>query len=147
MAKVSDFMTREVITIESHSSVLQAAEKIAARRVGGLAVTAKGIPVGVVTERDLVVKVLAQKKDPQSTKIAEVMSTPPIVVAPGSSLREAAKIMVDKNIRRLLVVNNGSLVGIVTIRDVTRSIVNAMANYEKKEDVGKEAGLVIDFET
>lgn len=143
MPKVSEIMVKAVTTIPTGSGVAEAAVVMIGRGVGRLVVTEGGRPVGIVTERDLV-KVIAEGRDPASTKISEVMSSPLITIEPSSPMKEAAKLMVDKRIRALVVVEDEALVGIVTIRDITRSVVNTIASIE--EALKLEKGPVIEFE-
>lgn len=147
MPKVSDLMSKHVHTVEPDANVLEAAELMAAKKVGSIIVMHKGRPVGIITERDIVVKVLAARKEASSTKIVEIMSKPLIIVEPSRSVKDAAKLMLDMDIRRLVVVENETLMGIITIRDVSRSLVYAVASYPSEETWQHEDRAVIEFET
>ena len=121
MPKVKDFMTKGVLTIDEDKSVLEAAELMSRKEVGDVVVLEGEIPRGIVTERDFVRKVVAKKR-PLDTKISDVMSKPLITIGPEASLKEAARKMVKKGIRRLPVVDHHKLVGIIVVSDFARHL-------------------------
>lgn len=88
---------------------------------GSLVIVLNNAPVGIITERDLVRKIIAQKKD-TSKKVSEVMSESLITIAPEDDVKEASKKMLINGLRRLPVVKNGKLVGIVTATDLARNL-------------------------
>src|SRR5512136_625811 len=90
---VRDIMTRPVITAGADLDILSAAKKMASANVGSLIITAEGKTTGILTERDLVKKVLAEGRDPRTIKVADVMSSPVVSIEPEASLREAAALM------------------------------------------------------
>jgi CBS domain-containing protein len=116
---VKEIMTREVCTARKDDSLLSASKRMIEFGVGSVVVIEDGKPIGIVTEKDILYKVVAKNKLPSKVKLEEIMSTPLITVKPTTSLREAADIMRKRGIRRLPVVNNnGELVGIVTDNDI-----------------------------
>jgi CBS domain-containing protein len=121
MPTVKDFMTTNVITIDVKRTVLEAAKLMHQQDVGDLVVMDGSEAKGIVTERDLVRRIMAQKK-PLETKVSEVMSTPLITIGEDSSLREAARIMVKNQIRRLPVTIENVLVGIIATSDFARHL-------------------------
>ncbi len=123
MAKVKDFMTKGVLTIDSEKSIVEAAELMKLKGVGDIMVTegASQIPKGIVTERDFVRRAIANRK-PLDTKISDVMSSPLITIEPGASLNEAARKMVNNRIRRLAVVEGHRLVGIIVVSDFAKHL-------------------------
>jgi CBS domain-containing protein len=121
MPTVKDFMTTNVITIDVQRTVLEAAKLMHQQDVGDLVVIEGNEPKGIVTERDLVRRVMAQKK-PLETKVSEVMSNPLITIEEDSSLRDAARIMVKNKIRRLPVTKKKVLVGIIATSDFARHL-------------------------
>jgi CBS domain-containing protein len=121
MPTVKDFMTTNVITIDFKRTVLDAAKLMHQQDVGDLVVMDGVEAKGIVTERDLVRRVMAQKK-PLETKISEVMSKPLITIEEDSSLRDAARIMVKNKIRRLPVTKKNVLVGIMATSDFARHL-------------------------
>jgi len=115
---VKDIMTRPVITAEAELDILSAAKKMATANVGSLIVVSRKTPIGILTERDLVKKIVAQATNPKSVKVAEIMSTPIVTISPEASLREAAALMLKSGVKRLPVISNGKLVGIITDTDL-----------------------------
>jgi len=119
MPIVKDLMTKDVLTIDTNKTVIEAAAVMSQNDVGDLVVMENNLPVGIVTERDFVRRVLAVGK---STKIrvSEVMSTPLKVIDPEAPIKEAARRMVNKGIRRLVVIKDNKLVGIITSTDFAK---------------------------
>jgi CBS domain-containing protein len=121
MPKVKDFMTKGVLTIDAEKTVFEAAELMSQKEVGDVVVLKGEIPRGIVTERDFVRRVVAKKR-PLDTKISDVMSKPLITINAEASLKEAARKMVNKGIRRLPVVEQHKLVGIIVVSDFARHL-------------------------
>ena len=121
MPKVRDFMTRGVLTIDSEKTILEAAELMSQKEVGDVVVLKGEIPRGIVTERDFVRRVVA-KKTPLDAKISDVMTKPLITISPDASLKEAARKMVNSGIRRLPVLKQHKLVGIIVVSDFARHL-------------------------
>lgn len=118
--KVEDVMVKDVITIDAHASVREAAEKMNEYEIGCLIVTEKNRAVGILTERDLLKRVVVTARNPEKTKVKEVMSKPLIVTEPKTDLENAIKLMFDMKIKKLPVVKQGKLVGIVSLTDIAR---------------------------
>ncbi|MHA1582044.1 MAG: CBS domain-containing protein [Candidatus Baldrarchaeia archaeon] len=118
--KVSDIMTRDVITIEIGKTVREAVEIMNEKGIGCIVVTKGGVPIGIVTERDVLKKIVVEGRDPQKTRIEEIMSSPLITGSPSMTLEDAAKLLILKRIKKLPIVEKGKLVGIVTLFDVVR---------------------------
>jgi len=143
MPKVSEIMSREVASLESKDTAASAAKKMVEGGFGCLLVTRKGSVVGIVTERDLVRKVLAKNEDPNKIKLEDIMSQPVITIGPSMQVGDASKLMSEKRIRRLPVIDDDLLVGIVTTTDIARylarsknyldPLINALARQEPEE--------------
>jgi CBS domain-containing protein len=118
--KIEDIMVKEVITIDEGSTVKEAADVMNRFEIGCLIVTDNGKAVGIITERDLLKRVISQAKNSRRTKVSVVMSRPIIVVEPDMDLEEAAKLMFKLKIKKLPVVDNGQLKGLVTLSDLAR---------------------------
>ena len=118
--KVEDAMVKEVITIDEKSTIKEAADVMNRFEIGCLIATRNGKAVGILTERDLLKRVVSQTKNPRKTKVETVMSKPLIVVEPDMDLEEAAKLMFKLKIKKLPVVESGRLVGLVTLTDLAR---------------------------
>ena len=123
-SRVKEAMTpAPLVEINSHDTVAQAAGVMMGGRVGSLIVVESSIPVGIITERDIVRKVTAFKRDPAQVEISRVMSKPLIMVKPDASLTEAATLMVEKEIRRLIVSDGEPWykpLGILTCTDLAK---------------------------
>jgi CBS domain-containing protein len=137
MPTVRDFMTKNVITIDVQRTVLEAAKLMHQQDVGDIVVMEGNVAKGIVTERDLVRRVMAQKK-PFDTKVSEIMSDPLITIEEEASIRDAARKMVKYKIRRLPVKKKDVLVGIIATSDFARhlskktfseEIIGAMTRY------------------
>jgi len=116
---VKDAMTSPVITIGEDESVNKAAQLMERHNVGGIIVTGKqGKPLGIITERDLVTRVLAKNAQPSKLTAKQVMTSPLITVDPDETLSEAARRMSRLNIRRLGVMYKGNLVGVISSKDI-----------------------------
>ncbi|WP_457550020.1 CBS domain-containing protein [Archaeoglobus sp.] len=116
---VKEIMTREVCTVDKNATLLEASKRMMEFGVGSVVVIEDGRPIGIVTEKDILYKVVSKNKLPSKVKIGEIMSKPLITIKPTTSLREATDIMRKMKIRRLPVVDdNGNLVGIVTDNDI-----------------------------
>ncbi|MBI2184526.1 MAG: CBS domain-containing protein [Thaumarchaeota archaeon] len=115
-------MVKTVVTIDASSTVLKAAQLMTESDVGSLPVVEQGIAVGIVTERDLVRRVIARRKDPFSLSVKEAMSSPLVSVRPDVFVEDAADLMVKHRIRRVVVIEKGRLLGIVTSTDLARFV-------------------------
>jgi CBS domain-containing protein len=116
---VKDVMTSPVITIDEEESVNKVARLMEQHNVGCIIVTGKqGKPLGIITERDIVTRVLAKNVQPSKLTAKEVMTSPLITVDPDKTLSEAARRMSRLNIRRLGVMYKGNLVGVISSKDI-----------------------------
>ncbi|OPY28072.1 MAG: Inosine-5'-monophosphate dehydrogenase [Methanocella sp. PtaU1.Bin125] len=115
---VSDVMSRRLITADVSETADRLAERMAAGRVGCIIITSDTHPVGIVTERDLVVKVVSRNIKPSAAKAEELMSRPLITIGPDKSVELASREMIRHRIRRLPVIQGKKLVGLVTDSDL-----------------------------
>jgi len=136
MPTVKDIMTKNVISIGVHNSVFEAAELMSSNQVGCLVIMDGEVPIGIVTERDIVRRVVA-KKIPLDTKISEIMSKSLITIDPDASLKEAARLMSSNKIRRLPVLKQNRLVGIAVASDFVRNLGKKTTSEEILEDMGR----------
>lgn len=114
MPKVKEIMVAPVITVDTESSIYEAARTMGEKRIGSVVVTRDSKPVGIFTERDLLTKVIANGLDMKSTKIAAAMSSPLITVDEETPVKDAIILMAGQRIMRLPVLGKGELVGIIT---------------------------------
>jgi CBS domain-containing protein len=121
MATVQNILARkgsDIISVAPGETVLHAAELMNERGIGGLVVTEGKRLAGIFTERDILRRVVAQRRDPAATKVADVMTTPVTACGPDTPLDDCAAMMTGKRIRHLPVVGDKGLVGVITIGDV-----------------------------
>ena len=137
MTSVKDIMIKDVVTITVDKTVFEAAELMDSKGIGCLIIVQGETPVGIVTERDFVRRIIA-KKLPYDIKVSEIMTKNLVAVDPDVSLKDAARLMSSNKIRRLPVVKQKKLVGIVVASDfirnlgkktVTEEIFDAMGRY------------------
>ncbi|OPH53043.1 CBS domain-containing protein [Paenibacillus ferrarius] len=114
---VKDIMSTDCVTVTLQDNVYEIAVKMKQHDIGFVAVVDGKKLIGVVTDRDLVVRGYAEKKS-GSTAVDEVITKDMAIITPSTSIEEAAKIMAKQQIRRLPVVENGELVGVVAIGDL-----------------------------
>ena len=118
MGKVRDIMEKNVITIEQDKSALDAARLISEKDISFLVVVKDGIPTGVVSERDFVRKVVSNDKQASKIPLSEIMSFKFRWVEPSTTIEEAVQKMLNNNIRRLIILENNKLVGVITQTDL-----------------------------
>jgi CBS domain-containing protein len=118
---VKEFMG-SFLELDACATVKDAAEIMDKECNGSALVTKSGKPVGIITERDFLRKVVAQGKDPSKLKVEEIMSAPIITIDENEKVKAASQLMDEKNIRRLAVVNSeGKIVGKITAHGISRS--------------------------
>jgi CBS domain-containing protein len=118
---VRDVMTRTVVTATPDMSAAEAGKKMVENRVGNILIVEKGGPVGIVTESDMVAKVISKNVKPGSIKLEQLMSQPLITTKSSDDINDAVLMMAQKKIRRLPVIDDGALVGIITDADVIQA--------------------------
>lgn len=116
--RVSEIMTTNPVIVEASTPVINVAEEMRNNDIGGLVVRKDGKLCGIVTDRDIVVRVLAAGKDPKTTKIDLACSHELLTVAPDQDASDAVKLMRERAVRRLPVVQDDRLVGIVSLGDL-----------------------------
>lgn len=116
--KVKDIMTDQVAFVNPTATIVEAAQLMQKHNIGAVPVCEGQDVVGIVTDRDIVVRNVAHGKDPSITPVKDVMSSRVKVVTPEMNLNEAAMIMAHEQVRRLPVVENNRLVGIVALGDL-----------------------------
>jgi len=116
-----------VVTVTPQTTVIQAVRTMDQEGIGAVAVIDKGILCGIFSERDVMLRVVLQQRDPQTTRMKEVMSFPVETISRNANVDDALKHMLEKHIRHLPVVSNdGRLAGMLSIRNLL---------YEKVEDL------------
>ncbi len=123
-----DIMRKDLSTVSGDISVLDASRIMMNNGAGFLIITNNGVPDGIITEWDVLVKVTAKQLDPSKTPIREVMTRNFIYVGPDSPTNRVVSIMKENRIRRLPVIENGKVVGVITSRDIIRIFEDYMDN-------------------
>ena len=122
-ASVESVMRSPPVTALFSDSVSYVAEKMISNNIGAIIILSGGRPSGIITERDVVEKIVRMRRDPDKTRAMEIMSSPLLTIEAGKSIADALKIMRDKKTRRLAVIRNERLVGIVTERRLLDSLI------------------------
>lgn len=150
MLKVEDVMVEQVVTIEASKNAREAVRLMNKHEIGCLVVTMKEKPVGIVTERDFLKRVLAKSKNPQNVKIREIMSAPLMTAEPDMDVEDATKFMFRMNIKKLPIIKGQKLVGLVTFTDLVRFQPQIVKILKKISELGppsppKRMKKVIDY--
>jgi CBS domain-containing protein len=119
---VENLISGKIYSVESESTVRKAAEEMARRKIGSLLVTREEAYIGIVTEVDLIRKVIAKGIDPAALSVKKVMTAPIITIEADESILEANDLMERKKIRHLGVTRNGIIIGLVSVRDFLRPV-------------------------
>lgn len=135
-------MIRDVKTANTEDTVLKAAEIMNRYEIGCVIVTGNVNPVGILTERDILKRVVFNRKDPGTTKLCEVMSKPIVTIKPHITITRATRIMIKQKIKKLAVTNAGHLVGVLSLTDLiplleTQKPINKLSLKEAPKRVKK----------
>ena len=145
---VEDVMVEEVVTVEADATVQRAVGLMNKYEIGCLVVVLRGKPVGIITERDMLKRVLAKSRDPGKIKVSEIMSAPLTVGKPEMEIEDAVKVMFKTKIKKLPVVQKGRLIGLVTLTDLTRfqpHMIKILKKLSVKELPPKRLKKVVDY--
>ena len=114
-----DLAEKDFVNLPREASVLEAARAMRARKHGYVVVLSRdGVPEGIATEWDFLDKVVAEGRDPSTTKLEEIMSTDLVAVKAGDAFEDVTQLMVQKGIRRVLVLDGGKVLGIITAKTI-----------------------------
>jgi CBS domain-containing protein len=150
MSTVRDIMSKDVVTINPVQDMAWAARIMGSMHIGSLVVFDEK-PVGIVTERDLLSDIIALGRDPKRVLVRSVMSSPLITIRPDASIKEAAKLMIRRR-GRLVVMGDSELAGIITASDLVKTLPDSESTYSlvsdymtKKVFTSDESSLLIDL--
>ena len=118
---VKEIMTKKVVTIESNATVFDACIKYRDKKIGCLVVVDKGYCIGIVTERDLIERTICLRKDPEKTLVSAIMSSDIKTTYALDNIEKAIEIMEKYKIKKLPVISNDKIVGIITATDISRA--------------------------
>ena len=119
---VSDIMTSPAITVDAEVNVRDASLLMGDKEIGSVIVVERGAPVGIVTKRDIIRKLVALCLDPCETKVKDIMSKPLITIGKDIGILKAMRQMQEHSITQLVVMDEDALEGVVSERDVTRGV-------------------------
>ena len=138
--KLRELMTTNVVTIDKNTTVQLATRTMNKKRIGCLVTVDKERIKGIVTERDLLTRVLEACKDPKTTRVSDVMTQSVIFGDPDMQLVEATRLMFENGIKKLPILEGNRLVGLVTLTDIARAtssdkktmdLIEALSNLHK----------------
>ena len=141
--RIRDVMEKKaLITARPDATVSKAAQLMASRKVGAILVLEHDSLVGIFTERDVVFRVIAQGRDPRTTRLSEVMTSPPQSVHPEKSFGYALLLMHENGFRHLPVVEDGKLLGIVSARNaLDPDLEEFVAESQRRKQILREGGV------
>ena len=116
--KVKDIMTKDVACVNPESNVVEAAQLMQKHNVGSIPVCDQSGVVGIVTDRDIIVRNIAHGKNPSDTPVRDVMTGQVITASPDMEVDEVTRLMSEKQIRRIPVVENNMIIGMLALGDV-----------------------------
>jgi CBS domain-containing protein len=137
VANIIDDKGHEVWSIDVDASVYEALEKMADKNVGALLVTSNGELTGILSERDYARKVILVDRGSKETRVSEIMTPDPVTVSRSHTVASCMQLMTDRRIRHLPVVDEGELVGLVSIGDIVRAVID-----EQKFLIDQLAGYI-----
>lgn len=124
--QLKHIMARNVITVAQEETIVNAASRMRVANIGCLVVTNAGAVKGIITDRDLAVKCVSARHNPQQCLVGEHMSNPVIVADPGMDALDAAHLMTERRVKRLPVVEGDQLVGLVSLSDIALAMEQPM---------------------
>jgi CBS domain-containing protein len=146
--KAENVMVKEIITIDENASVKEAADIMNQFEIGSIIATRKGKAVGIITERDLLKCIVAEGKNVRKTRVKGIMSSPLVVITPNTDLEEAARLMFEKKIKKLPVIDQNRLVGLISLTDIARfqpEIIKILQKRAAIQDTPKSIKKVLDY--
>ncbi len=123
---------RTIVSIDSKAKAKDAARLMVEKSIGSLVANRDGLPFGMITERDLVEKIVAGATDPSKVTVSEIMTAPLATIDASASLIDAARKMVEKQVKRLVVTEHDKIIGIVSQTDLVQS----MTDFQKLAKMG-----------
>lgn len=146
--KVGDAMTKGVICVDVKDTVHYAAEVMEKNDISSVIVTEKGNGVGMITEHDILTKIVVKSKDPKRTTCSEIMTSPLITINPEITIDDAARVMRNNNIRRLVVAQRDKIIGVLSEFDIVgiepalHLLIREKSQWSIGEASAKEMGTI-----
>ena len=133
--KVKDVMDKNVVMVDANTSVFEAVKTMLQKKVWSVVVVERGLPVGVVVDHDVLNKCVGAGLDVNRVKTKEIMSAPLMLIDAEAAIGEALSRMLEKEVRRLYIVENGKLVGRITERKALEASLNVMMSLSSVQSV------------
>ncbi|MGC8663157.1 MAG: cyclic nucleotide-binding/CBS domain-containing protein [Thermoplasmata archaeon] len=130
--KVSEVMSRNPLILDRETLLIEGVKSMVSRGISTIIVSDHSKPIGIVTDRDIVVKVVARNLDPNAIKLGDIMSSPLMVIEKDETLEKAAYIMSNKKIRKLPITDKDKIVGILSENDIVKIAPDLLAIAESK---------------
>jgi CBS domain-containing protein len=137
---VREIMSHDIVSLNSDDSIERAAQLMKQYDIGSIPVCSNNQVVGIVTDRDITLRSVASGQGTQQ-KVGDIMSSDPAVGKPDMNVQDAAKIMSDRQIRRLPIVENNSIVGMVSLGDISVEPSEQKCAENALKNISKDAGL------
>jgi CBS domain-containing protein len=135
MVSVRNNMENKVVYVDASETVMDASNKMLNNSVWSLVVLKGGLPEGVVTERDMIIRCLSKGLNPRTVSVEQIMSSPLITIGPEEPMRRAFEVMQEKNIRRVYVIENGKIIGRVTQTAACSSLLDLVSGLSSISNV------------
>jgi len=143
---VEDVMTKEVITVDENVTVKKAADLMDKNEISCLIALRKGRAIGIITERDILKRIIVEDRNPEKTKVGKVMSSPLEVVTFGTDLEKALRLMFKKKIKKLAVINKENLLGLISLTDIARcqpTLITLLKSFAAAQDTPKSMKQIL----
>jgi CBS domain-containing protein len=136
---IQSLLSRPVAILSSTATCAEAARRMRSQNIGSIVVEEDGVPIGIVTDRDLAVRLVAEDLDAGSVSVAQIMSVFPAFLTPHGDLRAAVDLMLEMGVRRLPAVNSkGRVIGILSLDDVLIELADELGKIKKLLQVERE---------
>jgi signal-transduction protein with cAMP-binding, CBS, and nucleotidyltransferase domain len=120
VVRVKELMSENIVSVDSNATIIEAAKVMSEKGVSSVVVKSKGELVGIITDRDVLTRVVSKGADASKVKVGDVMSSPLLAIDENASVDDAAKIMGEHKVRRLVVESGGKKVGVIAESDMIR---------------------------
>ena len=144
---VKDIMTKRIITVDINKTIEEAGKKMARARVSTIIVTENKKPIGIITDSDIIKQIVAKNLKPSEVKVEDIMSSPLVTIGPDEDMLEAERKMRRNKIKRLPVVKNGKLIGIITPSDIARTCPEMVSILKESMEMQKETPQIKEGES
>lgn len=141
--KVRDIMSKDIACVRSDDTIERAAQLMKQYNVGSIPVCTDDKILGIVTDRDIAVRSTATGEDPGERRVGDIMTKEPVVGSPEMDVRDAAKLMSDRQIRRLPIVENNSLIGIVALGDISLEPASRKSAGYALQNISEPGGRIL----